>query len=59
MALSIPQILRQFKTDVAKAVSSETITKICGYLPGPAATKTWPGKHLPPLIFVSGPKSPL
>jgi DDE family transposase len=32
MALSIPQILRQFKADVAKAVSPETITKICGYL---------------------------
>ena len=32
MALSIPQILRQFKADVAKAVSPETITKICGDL---------------------------
>jgi Transposase DDE domain len=32
MALSIPQILRQFKADVAKAVCPETITKICGYL---------------------------
>src|SRR5579862_6710659 len=32
MALSIPQILSQFKTDVAKAVSAETITKICRYL---------------------------
>jgi Transposase DDE domain len=32
MALSIPQVLRQFKADVAKAVSAETINKICGYL---------------------------
>jgi hypothetical protein len=32
MALSIPKILRQFKTDVATAISRETITAICGYL---------------------------
>jgi Transposase DDE domain len=32
MALSIPQILRQFKADVAKALAPETIVKICGYL---------------------------
>ena len=32
MALSIPEILRQFKTDVSKAVSRETITNICTYL---------------------------
>jgi hypothetical protein len=32
MALSIPQILRQFKADVANAISRETITKICRYL---------------------------
>jgi hypothetical protein len=32
MALSIPQILRQFKTDVSKAISSETILQICGTL---------------------------
>jgi hypothetical protein len=32
MALSIPQIVRQFKADVAKALSAETINKICGYL---------------------------
>jgi hypothetical protein len=32
MALSIPQIVRQFKADVAKAVSPETIVKICDYL---------------------------
>src|SRR6516165_10097170 len=32
MALTIPQIVRQFKGDVAKALSAETIVKICGYL---------------------------
>src|SRR5262249_52684414 len=32
MALTIPQIVRQFKADVAKAISAETIEKICGYL---------------------------
>jgi hypothetical protein len=32
MAASIPQILRQFKADVSKALSPETIVKICGYL---------------------------
>lgn len=32
MALTIPEIVRQFKADVAKALSAETITKICGYL---------------------------
>lgn len=32
MALTIPQILRQFKTDVAKALAAETIVKICAYL---------------------------
>jgi hypothetical protein len=32
MALNIPQIVRQFKADVAKALSAETINKICGYL---------------------------
>jgi hypothetical protein len=32
MALSIPQILRQFKADVSKALAPETIVKICGYL---------------------------
>jgi hypothetical protein len=32
MALTIPQIVSQFKTDVAKALSRETIDKICGYL---------------------------
>lgn len=32
MALSIPQILQQFKTDVSQAIAKETIEKICGYL---------------------------
>ena len=32
MALTIPQILRQFKADVAKALSAATILKICEYL---------------------------
>jgi Transposase DDE domain len=32
MALSIPQVLRQFKADVATALAGETITHICGYL---------------------------
>jgi hypothetical protein len=32
MALTMPQILRQFKGDVSKAIAAETILKICGYL---------------------------
>src|SRR5258707_11775506 len=32
MALTIPQVLRQFKADVATALAAETIVKICGYL---------------------------
>jgi hypothetical protein len=32
MALTIPQIVRQFKADVANAIAAETILKICGYL---------------------------
>jgi hypothetical protein len=32
MALTIPQILRQFKPDVSKAIAADTILKICGYL---------------------------
>src|SRR4051812_45139936 len=32
MALSIPHVLRQFKADVATAISAETITHICGSL---------------------------
>jgi hypothetical protein len=32
MALTIPEIIHQFKADVATAISGETIRKICGYL---------------------------
>jgi hypothetical protein len=32
MALSIPQIVGQFKADVAEALSAETVSKICRYL---------------------------
>src|SRR5258708_26805385 len=32
MALTIPQILRQFKSDVSSAIAAATILKICGYL---------------------------
>ena len=32
MALNISEIVGQFKADVAKALSAETIAKICGYL---------------------------
>jgi hypothetical protein len=32
MALSIPQILRQFKTDVAKVLSADTIRQVCSNL---------------------------
>ena len=32
MALTIPQIVRQFKANVAKAIAAETIARICGYL---------------------------
>lgn len=32
MALNIPEIVRQFKADVAQALAPETIRKICGYL---------------------------
>lgn len=32
MALSIPQVLRQFKADVATALAAQTIIKICTYL---------------------------
>lgn len=32
MALTISEIVRQFKADVAKALSRETVEKICGYL---------------------------
>jgi Transposase DDE domain len=32
MALTIPQVLRQFKTDIASALAADTILRICGYL---------------------------
>jgi hypothetical protein len=32
MAITIPQIVRQFKANVAKALSPETIMKVCAYL---------------------------
>lgn len=32
MALNIPEIVRQFKTDVAQALSAQMITQICAYL---------------------------
>jgi hypothetical protein len=47
MALSIPQVVRQFKADVAKALSAETITKICGYL-----HYTWRDRVLDPVTTV-------
>jgi hypothetical protein len=47
MALSIPQVLRQFKTDVAKAVSAEFIIRICGYL-----HYTWRDRILDPVTTV-------
>ena len=47
MALSIPQIISQFKADVAKALSAETIVKICSYL-----QYTWRGRVLDPTTTV-------
>jgi hypothetical protein len=47
MALSIPQILRQFKTDVATALAAQTITKICDYL-----GYTWRERVLDPVTTV-------
>lgn len=32
MALTLPQVLRQFKADVATALTADTIRTICGYL---------------------------
>ena len=32
MALSIPEIVRQFKASVAKVLSRETVVRVCGYL---------------------------
>jgi hypothetical protein len=47
MALSIPQIVSQFKADVAKALAAETIVKICGYL-----QYTWRDRVLDPTTTV-------
>jgi len=47
MALSIPRILRQFKADVAQAVSAEVIGRICGYL-----HYTWRERVLDPVTTV-------
>jgi hypothetical protein len=47
MALSIPQIVAQFKADVAKALSPETIAKICGYL-----QHTWRDRVLDPATTI-------
>jgi hypothetical protein len=47
MPLSIPQVLRQFKADVAKAVSAQTIIKICGFL-----HYTWRDRVLDPVTTV-------
>jgi len=47
MALSIPQILRQFKTDVSRAVSADMIYRICGLL-----RYTWRERVLDPAVTV-------
>jgi Transposase DDE domain len=47
MALSIREIVGQFKTDVAKALSPETIGKICNYL-----GYTWRERVLDPVTTV-------
>jgi hypothetical protein len=47
MALSIPQIIRQFKTDAAKAISRETIEKICARL-----HYTWRDRLLDPTTTI-------
>jgi hypothetical protein len=47
MALSIPQIVAQFKADVAKALSPETIASICSYL-----QHTWRDRVLDPATTV-------
>ncbi len=47
MALSIPQIVGQFKADVATALAAQTITKICGYL-----GYTWRERVLDPVTTV-------
>ena len=47
MALNISEIVDQFKANVAKALSAETITKICGYL-----GYSWRERVLDPAITV-------
>src|SRR5580700_820951 len=47
MALSIPQIVAHFKADVSKALSAETIAKICGYL-----QYTWRERVLDPTTTI-------
>jgi Transposase DDE domain len=47
MALSIPQIVRQFKADVATAVSPETIVAICAHL-----HYTWRKRILDPVTTI-------
>jgi hypothetical protein len=47
MARTIPQIVRQFKADVAKALSAETVDKICGSL-----GYVWRDRILNPLTTV-------
>jgi hypothetical protein len=45
--LIIPQVLRHFKADVAKALSAATITKICGFL-----HYTWRERVLDPVTTI-------
>jgi hypothetical protein len=47
MALSIPQVVRQFKSDVAKALAAETIVKICDGL-----NYMWRERSLDPVTTV-------
>ena len=47
MALNISEIVGQFKADVAKALSAETIVKICCYL-----GYTWRERVLDPVTTV-------
>jgi hypothetical protein len=47
MAITIPQIVRQLKADVAKALGAETIRKICGYL-----HYVWRQRVLDPVLTV-------
>lgn len=47
MALNISEIVRQFKADVAKSLSAETIVKICNYL-----GHSWRDRTLDPVTTV-------